>query len=135
MKEKIKEIDKQSKDTKTEIRVQAVFAMLKGDGIRSVSERFRVCRNTLYQLRRRAAAAIRREIEIPIEKKCSAHNRLPTNKENKVVRLCERHPTLSSYRISKKLSQLENETVNPKTIQRIRKRNSLPRQAGKFCVV
>jgi hypothetical protein len=107
--------------------VQAVFAMLKGEGIWSVSKRFGVCRNTLYQLRRRAAAAVRREIEIPIEKKCSAHNRLPTNKENKVVRLCERHPTLSSYRISKKLSQLENETINPKTIQRIRKRHSLPR--------
>lgn len=44
-----------------------------------------------------------------------------------MVKWCERHPTLSSYRVSRKLSQLENETVNPKTIQRIRKRHSLPR--------
>ncbi len=127
MKEKTSEINKQSKDNKTEIRVQAVFAMLKGEGIRSVSERFGVCRDTLYQLRRRAIAAVRREIEIPIERKCPAHNRLSIETENKVVRLCERHPTLSSYRVSKKLRQLENETVNPKTIQRIRKRHSLPR--------
>jgi hypothetical protein len=76
MKERASEINKQSKDNKTEIRVQAVFAILKGEGIRSVSERFGVCRDTLYQLRRRAIAAVRREIEIPIERKCPAHNRL-----------------------------------------------------------
>jgi len=38
LKEKTSEAGEQTKDTKTEIRVQAVFAMLKGEGIRSVSE-------------------------------------------------------------------------------------------------
>jgi hypothetical protein len=52
---------------------------------------------------------------------------LPIETENKVVRLGERYPTLSSYRISQKLQQLENKTVNPRTIQRLRKRLSLPR--------
>lgn len=118
---------RQTEDTKTEIRVQAVFAMFKGESIRSVFERFGICRSTLYQLRKRAINAVRREIENPNQRKTPAHNRLPADKENKVVRLCERHPTLSSYRISKKIHQLENETINPKTIQRIRKRNSLPR--------
>jgi transposase InsO family protein len=118
---------RQTKDTKIDIRVQAVFAMLKGESIKLVSERFGVCRNTLYQLRRRVINAVCREIENPIERKTLAHNRLPADKENKAVRLCERHPTLSSYQISRKLQQLENEAVNPKTIQRIRKQYSLPR--------
>lgn len=129
MKEKTSEAGEQSKDTKTEIPVQAVFAMLKGESIKLVSERFGICRSLLYKLPRRTIVAVRCEIEIPIERKCPAHNRLPIEMENKVVKLCERHSTLSSYRVSKKLHQLENETVKPKTIQRIRKRHSLPRVA------
>lgn len=124
---KASKTSKQSKDTKTEIRVQAVFAMLKGESIKSVSERFGICRSTLYQLHRRAIIAVRCEIENPTKRKAPAHNRLLANKENKAVKLCERHPSLSSYRISRKLQQLENETVSPKTIQRIRKCLSLPR--------
>ncbi|MDQ6785393.1 MAG: DDE-type integrase/transposase/recombinase [Acidobacteriota bacterium] len=120
-------ISKQTKDNKTEFRLQAVFEMLKGKSVKSVSERFGICRSTLYQLHRRAIIVVRREIENPIERKTPAHNRLPLDEENKAVRLCERHPTLSSYQISRKLQQLENEAINPKTIQRIRKRNCLPR--------
>jgi transposase InsO family protein len=78
-------------------------------------------------LRRRIINAVRREIENPTKRKTPARNRLPSDKENKAVRLCERHPSLSSYQISRKLQQLENEAINPKTIQRIRKRNFLPR--------
>lgn len=121
------ESTRQTKDTKTEIRGQAVFAMLKGESIKLVSERFGVCRGTLYQLRRRVINAVCREIENPNERKTLAQNRLPADKENKAVRLCERYPTLSSYQISRKLQHLEDEEVNPKTIQRIRQRNSLPR--------
>lgn len=127
MKENDVAISRQTKDTKTEIRLQAVFGMLKGESIKSVSERFGVCRSTLYQLRRRAINAVRREIENPTKRKTSAHNRLPMDKDNKVLRLCERHPALSSYQISRKFQLLENQEVNPKTIQRIRKRNCLPR--------
>lgn len=56
---------RQTKDTKTEIRVQAVFAMLKGESIKLVAERFGMCRGILYQLRRQVINAIRREIENP----------------------------------------------------------------------
>lgn len=111
------ESTRQTKDSKIEIRLQAVFAMLKGESIKLVSERFGVCRVTLYQLRRRAINAVRRQIENPIERKTLAHNHLPADKENKAAGLCERHPTLSSYQISRKLQQLENEAVNPKTLQ------------------
>lgn len=127
MKEKTCGAAKQSKDNKTEFQVQAVFAMLKGESVGEVSERFSICRSTVYQLRRRAIIAVRREIENPPKRKTPAHNRLPTDKENKAVRLSERHPSLSSYQICRKLQQFENETVSPKTIQRIRKRHSLPR--------
>jgi len=106
-----------------ETHLRAVFLMLAGKSVTAVSEQFKICRTNLYKLRRRATDAVRREIERPIEKKSLVHNRLPIEKENKVVKWCERHPTLSSYRVSKKLSQFENETVNPKTIQRIRKRH------------
>lgn len=120
---------KQSKDNKIENQVQAVFALLKGASVKVVSERFEICRGSLYKLRRRAVDAVRREIENPTTKKKPAHNRLNQEKENKVVSLCERHPTLSSFQICQKLQQFENETVNPRTIQRIRKRHSLPRVA------
>ncbi len=123
MRERRKRCCPPEKDTKTEIWAQAVFAMLKGESIKSVSERFETCGATLYQLRRRAINAVRCEIENPIERKNPAHNRLPIETENKVARLCERHSTLSFYRINEKLRQLENETVNPKTIQQIRKRH------------
>ena len=106
--------------------LRAVFLMLAGKSGAAVSQEFKICRTSLYCLRRRATAAVRREIECPVEKKSPAYNRLPPDKENKVVKWCERHPSLSSYRVSKKLSQIENQTVNPKTIQRIRKRYSLP---------
>lgn len=127
MKQKTGETDQQSKDNKTKIRVQAVFAMFKGESVKEVSKRFEICRTSLYKLRRQAIGAVRCEIERPIERKFPAHNRLLTDKENKVVKWCERHPTLSSYCVSEKLSYLENETVSPRTVQRIRKRHALPR--------
>jgi transposase-like protein len=52
MKENEVKISKQSKDNKIEIRAQAVFAMIKGESVKEVSERFEICRSTLYQLRR-----------------------------------------------------------------------------------
>lgn len=107
--------------------LRALFLMLAGKSVAAVSQEFKICRTSLYRLRRRATNAVRREIERPVERKSPVHNRLPIGKENKVMKWCERHPTLSSYRVSEKLSQLEDQTINPKTIQRIRKRHSLPR--------
>ena len=107
--------------------VRAAFLMLAGTSVAAVSEEFKICRTCLYHLRRRAMDAVRHEIELPVKNKKSAPNRTSQEKENKVVRLCQRHPALSSYHISRKFQQTENETVNPRTVQRIRKRYSLPR--------
>jgi hypothetical protein len=117
MRQKASKTNKQSKDNKTEIQAQAGFEMLKGESMKSVSEKFGICRNKLYQLRKRAINAVRREIENPAKRKTPAHNRLPTDKENKAVRLCELHPTLSSYRISRKLRQLEMKPSVQKNIK------------------
>lgn len=103
--------------------------MLAGESVAEVSEKFKVCSASLYKLRRRARDAVRREIEKPVKNKKPAYNRTLQEKEDKIVRLCQRHPALISYRISRKFQQIENETVNLKTVQRIRKRHFLPRVA------
>jgi transposase InsO family protein len=117
---------KQSKDSKTELRIQATFALLKGESVKTVSAKFGICRNSLYKLRARAIDAVRREIENPTKIK-SAHNRLLKKTEEDVVKWCRRCPTLSSDLISRKLKTAEEVTVNPRTIQRIRRRYNLPR--------
>jgi transposase InsO family protein len=110
-----------------ETHLRAVFLMLAGKSVAAVSEEFKICRASLYNLRRRATDAVRREIECPTKNKNPSHNRIPQEKEDKIVRLCQRHTALSSYRISRKFQQLENEAINPRTVQRIRKRYFLPR--------
>lgn len=110
-----------------ETHLRAAFLMLAGRSVAAVSQEFDICRTSLYKLRRRAIDAVRREIERPAKNRNPARNRTPEEKEDKIVRLCQRHPALSSYRISRKFQQTENETVNPKTVQRIRKRHFLPR--------
>jgi len=110
-----------------EAHLRAVFLMLSGKSVAEVSAEFKICRTSLYNLRRQARDAVRREIENPVKNKKPARNRTPQEKEDKVVRLCQRHTALSSYGISRKFQQLENETINPRTVQRIRKRYSLPR--------
>lgn len=107
--------------------VRAAFLMLAGTSVAAVSEEFKICRTSLYRLRRRAMNAVRREIERPAKNRKPARNRTPEEKEDKIVRLCQRHTTASSYQISRKFGQSENETVNPRTIQRIRKKHSLVR--------
>lgn len=104
-----------------ETHLRAVFLMLEGRSVAAVSEEFKICRTSLYKLRRRATDAVRREIERPAKNKNYGHNRTPQKKGDKIVRLCQRHPTFSSYRISRKFQQTENEPVNPRTVQRIKK--------------
>ncbi len=110
-----------------EIHLRAVFLMLAGRSVASVSEEFKICRTSLYRLRRRATDAVRREIESPTRNKKPAHNRILREKEAKIVRLCQRYTAISSYQISRKFEQAENETITSRTVQRIRKRHSLPR--------
>ncbi|MCA1623765.1 MAG: DDE-type integrase/transposase/recombinase, partial [Acidobacteria bacterium] len=95
--------------------------------VKAVSQKFQISRGSLGKLRLRAIDAVRREIENPMIRKYPAHNRLKQEKEKSIVSLCGRHPTLSSYQISRRLYKFENETINPRTIQRIRKRYSLSR--------
>ena len=90
---------------------RAVFLMLAGENVAEVSEEFKICRTGLYKLRRRATDAVRREIERPTKNKNPGHNRIPQEKEDKIVRLCQRHTALSSYGISRKFQQPENETT------------------------
>jgi len=85
------------KDNKTENQFQAVLELLKGVNVEEVSEKYKICRSSLYKLRQRAISAIRREMENPIKKKKIAHNRLDSEKETEVVKLCRRYPALSSY--------------------------------------
>ena len=66
--------------------LHAVFLMLAGKSVAAVSQEFKICRTSLYKWRRRATDAVRREIERPIEKKSPIHNRLPIEKEDKVVK-------------------------------------------------
>lgn len=110
-----------------ETHLRAAFLMLAGRSVAAVSQEFDICRTSLYKLRRRVRDAVRREIERPAKNKNPARNRTPEEKEDKIVRLCRRYTTLSSYRISREFELAENETVNPRTVQRIRKRHSLPR--------
>lgn len=106
---------------------RAAFMLLAGKSVAAVSEEFGICRTSLYKLRRRATDAVCREIERPTKNRKPVRNRIPEEKEDKIVRLCQRHTAVSSYRISRKFEQAENETINPRTVQRIRKRHSLPR--------
>lgn len=102
--------------------LRAVFLMLAGKSVAAISAEFKICSTSLYKLRRRATDAVRREIESPTKNKNLSHNRIPQEKEDKIVCLCQRHTALISYGISRKFQQLENETINPRTVQRIRKR-------------
>lgn len=117
----------QSKDNKTENQFQAVLELLEGGRVKEVSVKYKICRSSLYKLRKRAISAIRRELENPAKTRRIAHNRLNCEREAKVIRLCRRRPTYSSYQISDELQTLEGVAVKPRTIQRIRKRNHLQR--------
>ena len=127
MKENGKENTNRSKASQTENQVQAVFALFKGEKVKIISDKFGISRSRLYQLRRRAIEAVRREIENPSKNKKKSSNRIIREKEEKIVSLCQRYPTWSSYQISDRLKETDNETITPRTIQRVRKRNCLPR--------
>src|SRR5262245_4791437 len=88
---------------KTEVRLQAVLALLKGSAIKEVQARFGISRSSLYIYKRRALTAMREALK---DEKCGPHhphNRLAKETEEAVRAVCERHPTWSSYQVKERL--------------------------------
>lgn len=105
-------------------RLQAVLVLLSGEPSAQVAARFRISRSDLYKFRRRALNAMalaladrRRGPRLP-------HNCLSQPQQTRIAAVCARHPTVSSYQISKRLGAA---AVSPRTIQRLRQRLKLPR--------
>jgi transposase InsO family protein len=109
---------------KEERRVQAVLALLKGEHAPCVSARFGINRSDLYKFRKRALDAMRHALADQPRGPKRPHNRLGSEKEQKVVALCQRHPTHSSYQVRGKLGA---DSPCARTIQRVRKRNGMAR--------
>src|ERR1044071_7683956 len=105
-------------------RLQAVLALLSGEPIEEVQVRFDLSRSSLYTYRRRALEAMREALKEKKRGPRRPHNRLSEEREESVRRVCERHPTFSSYQVKE---QMGNEAPPPRTIQRLRRRLSLPR--------
>ena len=109
---------------KVEHRRQAVLALLAGDAIEAVQARFGLSRSSLFVYKRRALHAMYEALK---DKRCGPrhpHNHLASAKEAAIRTVCERHPTLSSYQVKERLGST---TPTARTIQRVRKRLSLPR--------
>jgi hypothetical protein len=111
---------------KEERRLQAVMALFRGERASQVSTTFGICRSDLYKFRKRALAAMRAALKDHPRGPKRPHNRLGSEKEQKVMALCQRHPTHSSYQVQEKLS---SDAPCARTIQRIRARNNIARLA------
>lgn len=109
---------------KTEVRFQAVLALLSGESVEKVQARFNLSRSSLYEYKHRALAAMREALKDKRRGPRHPHNRLTEEKEESIRSVCERHPTLSSYQVKE---QIGEEATTPRTIQRVRVRLHLPR--------
>lgn len=107
-----------------EHRLQAVLALFRGKKASDVSTRFGICRSDLYKLRTRVLAAMREALRDHHRGSKRPYNRLGDDREQQVIASCQRHPTRSSYHIREKLG---SEAPSARTIQRVRKRNSIAR--------
>ncbi len=105
-------------------RLQAVLALFRGEKASDVSTSFGICRSDLYKLRTRALVAIREALKDHTRGPKQAHNRLAAEREQKVVSVCQRHPTDSSYQVREKLG---SDAPSARTIQRVRKRHGIAR--------
>jgi len=113
-----------SADPKADHRLQAVRALLRGERVTDVARAFGMARSDLYKFRTRALNAMREALKDQPRGPKRAANRLREEKEQRVVALCARYPTMSSYQLIHRLGQ---DAPNPRTIQRIRARRGLPR--------
>jgi transposase InsO family protein len=105
-------------------RLQAVLALFKGEKASDVSAGSGIGRSNLYKLRTRALAAMREALKDHPRGPKQAHNRLAAEREQKVVSICQRHPTHSSSQVRDKLG---SGAPSARTIQRVRKRYGIAR--------
>ncbi len=110
--------------SKEDRRLQAVLALLGGQQAPRVATEFGISCSVLYKFCNRALAAIRTALADQPRGPKRPHNRLNPGQEGEVVSLCQRHPTASSYQVSQRLGP---DAPSPRTIQRVRQRNCLPR--------
>lgn len=104
--------------------MRAVLALLQGEKAADVSSEYGIARSDLYKLRRRALSAMREALKDQRRGPKQSQNKIGIEQEQKVVMLCKRYPTLSSYKM---VDRLGGNAPNPRTIQRIRQRRGLPR--------
>jgi transposase InsO family protein len=100
------------------------MALFRGEKASDVSTAFGICRSDLYKFRKRALEAMYCALVDHPRGPKRPPNRLSAEKEQKVVALCQRHPTRSSYDVMEKLGP---ESPCARTIQRVRKRNGIAR--------
>jgi hypothetical protein len=87
----------------TEHRLQAVLALLRGKKASDVSAHSGIGRSDLYKFRTRALTAIREAlIDCPRGPKRPG-NRLSDAQEQRVMIVCQRHPTHNFYQVQKAL--------------------------------
>lgn len=110
--------------SKGERRVQAVLALFRGEAVPQVSTPYRICRSDLYEFRRRALRAMREALADQRRGPRRAHHRLDTHRAQKVISLCQRHPTHSFSQVQEKLG---SDAPCARTIQRIRARHGIVR--------
>jgi transposase InsO family protein len=109
---------------KQQRRVQAVLALFRGVPVAQVVTQFGICRSDLYKFRRRALSAIHQALDDRPRGPKVPHNRLDPSTEQRIVSLCLRYPTWSSYQVH---CRLGSDAPPPRTIQRVRRRLTLPR--------
>jgi hypothetical protein len=81
---------------KEDRRLQAVTALFRGEAISEIAVKFRMARSDLYKFRTRALVALRAAPADQSRGPEHPHNRLGVERAQRVVSLCQRHPTLSS---------------------------------------
>jgi Helix-turn-helix domain len=106
-----------------EHRLRAMLALLRGEKASDVSASFGICRSDLYKFRTRALTAIREALTDHPRGPKRPCNRISYEREQKVMAMCQRHPTGSSFHVQQKLG---SDIPSVRTIQRIRARHSIP---------
>ena len=109
---------------KEEVRLQAVLSLLRGETADQVSKAFRICRSALYKFHGRALNAMRDALADQNRGPKQPHNRIDQEREQKVISFCHCHPTAISYKVHEELG---SDSPSPRTIQRVRKRNTIAR--------
>lgn len=109
---------------KSERRVQAVLALLRGEPATSVCAQYRIGRSDLYKYRQRALAAMREALTDHRRGPRHPRNRLSSDREQQVAKLCHDRPTWSSRKVRRVIGPA---APSPRTIQRVRRRQGLDR--------